>query len=125
MMWIVPARASAIIGRDDELRMIQSVLSAARDGQGGAVFVVGEPGIGKSRLATAAADLGFAAGMSIMRGRGSKIGPMVPFRSLTEALMSLLRSGQAMDMASLGPYRPVLAQLVPDWGTPSLGKDSG
>ena len=119
------ARASAIIGRNDELRMIQSVLSAARDGRGGAVCVGGEPGSGKSRLATAAADLGFAAGLSIMRGRGSAIGPMVPFRSLTEALMSLLRSGQAMDMASLGPYRPVLAQLVPDWGTPSLGNDSG
>ena len=119
------ARSSAIIGRDDELRLIRSVLSAARDGQGGAVFVVGEAGIGKSRLATATADLGFTAGMSIMRGRGSTIGPMVPFRSLTEALMSLLRSGELTDLASLGPYRPVLAQLVPDWGIPSLGKDSG
>ena len=86
------------------------------------MFIVGEPGVGKSRLAAAAADVGFAAGMSIMRGRGSAIGPMVPFRSLTEALMSLVRSRQAIDIAALGPYRPILAQLVPDWGTPSPGE---
>jgi DNA-binding CsgD family transcriptional regulator/tetratricopeptide (TPR) repeat protein len=119
------ARAPAVIGRENELRLIQASLDAARDGQGGAVFLVGEPGIGKSRLAAAAADLGFAAGMSIMRGRGSAIGPMVPFRALTEALMSLLHSGQPIDVTALGPYRAVLAQLVPDWGTPSPSKDGG
>lgn len=119
------ARTPAIIGRENELRLIQALLNAAQDGQGGAVFLVGEAGIGKSRLAAAAADLGFAAGMSTMRGRGSAIGPMVPFRALTEALMSLLHSGQPIDVAALGPYRAVLAQLVPDWGAPSLGKDGG
>jgi DNA-binding CsgD family transcriptional regulator len=121
----VGARASAIIGRDGELRLIQSVLAAARDGQGGAVFLIGEAGIGKSRLAAAAADQAFAAGMTIMRGRGSSIGPMVPFRSLTEALMSLLRSRPAIDISALGPYRPVLARLVPDWGPASFDADSG
>jgi DNA-binding CsgD family transcriptional regulator len=121
----VQTRASAIIGRDDELRLIQSVLSAAQHGHGGAIFVVGEAGIGKSLLAATAADLGSAAGMSIMRGRGTAIGPMVPLRPLTEALMSLLRSQRAIDIEALGPYRPVLAQLVPDWGVPSLGDDGG
>lgn len=114
-----------IVGRDDELRTVQSALGAAIDGRGGAVFTVGEAGIGKSRLAAVAAGLGFAAGMRIMRGRGSAIGPMVPFRSLTEALMSLLRSGPVIDAGELGPYRPVLAQLVPDWGKSSLGGDGG
>ncbi|MCW2932934.1 MAG: putative transcriptional regulator [Actinomycetia bacterium] len=114
-----------MIGRDDELHSIQSVLNAAQDGRGGAVFVAGEAGIGKSRLAAAAADLGFAAGMCIMRGRGSAIAPMVPFRSLTEALMSLMRSRQAIDITAIGPYGPILARLVPDWGTPSPGEDGG
>lgn len=114
-----------IVGRDDELRTVRYALSAARDGRGGAVFAVGEAGIGKSRLAATAADLGFATGMRIMRGRGSAIGPMIPFRSLTEALMSLLRSSPAIDTAGLGPYRPVLAQLVPDWGNAARGEDGG
>ncbi|MGH3265505.1 MAG: ATP-binding protein [Trebonia sp.] len=119
------ARASVMVGRDGELRLIQSALSAAREGRGGAVFVIGEMGIGKSRLATAAAETAVAAGMTIMRGRGSSISPMVPFRPLAEAIMSLLRSRPAIDPTALGPYRPVLARLVPDWGAPPADEGIG
>jgi hypothetical protein len=118
-------RSTAMVGRDDELRVVRQALDAARADHGGAVFVVGESGIGKSRLAAAAADLGFAADMSMLRGRGSSIGPMLPFRSLTEALMSLVRSGDPIDIGELGAYRPVLARLIPDWGTPSAAEDGG
>ncbi|SDI36572.1 regulatory protein, luxR family [Actinokineospora alba] len=88
------------------------------------MFLVGESGIGKSRLAAAAADLGFAADMRLLRGRGSAIGPMVPYRSLTEALLSLLRTGDPIDVAALGPYRPILARLIPDWGDPPAEAES-
>lgn len=114
-----------MVGRDDELRIVERALNAAREDRGGAVFVVGEGGIGKSRLAAAAADLAFAGQLSMLRGRGSSIAPMVPYRSLTEALMSLHRSGDQIDIGELGPYRPVLARLIPDWGTPSAADDSG
>lgn len=102
-----------------EFRAVEQALEAARAGRGSTVFVVGESGIGKSRLAAAARDSGFAAGMEMLRGRGSSVGPMVPFRSLTEALMSLVRSGTPVDVGELGPYLPVLARLVPDWGPPA------
>ncbi|HEX4222824.1 MAG TPA: AAA family ATPase [Pseudonocardiaceae bacterium] len=121
---MVGHRSSVIVGRDDELGTLQQALTAARGGRGGAVFLVGESGIGKSRLAAAAADLGFAADMRLLRGRGSSIGPMVPYRSLTEALLSLLRSGDPIDVDALGPYRPVLARLIPDWGQ-APGEDAG
>src|SRR3989440_2308742 len=118
MSWRVGRRSSIIVGRDDELRTVRAALDAARTGQGGAIFLVGESGIGKSRLASAAADLAFAADMRLLRGRGSVIGPMVPFRSLTEALLSLLRAGDPIDVSALGPYRPILARLIPVWGQP-------
>jgi DNA-binding CsgD family transcriptional regulator len=121
---VVGHRSSVIVGRDDELGTLQQALTAARGGRGGAVFLVGESGIGKSRLAAAAADLGFAADMRLLRGRGSSIGPMVPYRSLTEALLSLLRAGDPIDVDALGPYRPVLARLIPDWGT-APAEDTG
>ncbi|HEX6358835.1 ATP-binding protein [Actinophytocola sp.] len=116
-------RSSTVVGRDRELRAISDALAAAAAGRGGAVFLIGESGVGKSRLAAAAADRAFDADMVLMRGRGSAIGPMVPFRSLTEALLSLVRADAAVDIAALGPYRPVLARLIPDWGAPAAQSD--
>lgn len=118
-------RSSILVGRDTELGTVEKALASARSGHGGAVFLVGESGIGKSRLAAAAADLAFASDMVLLRGRASAVGPLVPFRSLTEALFSLLRRGNHIDVAALGPYRPVLARLIPDWGPPSAKEDGG
>jgi DNA-binding CsgD family transcriptional regulator len=118
-------RSSIIVGRDDELRTVGDAVAAARAGRGGAVFLVGESGIGKSRLTETAADLGFAADMRLLRGRGSTIGPTVPYRSLTEALLSLLRVGDPIDVSALGPYRPILGRLIPDWGAPPDEPDGG
>lgn len=117
-------RAAVLVGRDEEFQTIERGLAAARAGRGSALFLIGEAGIGKSRLAAAAADLAFAANMRLLRGRGSSIGPMVPYRPLTEALLSLLRSGDQADIRELGPYLPVLARLVPDLG-PSSADEGG
>ncbi|HEY3954527.1 MAG TPA: AAA family ATPase [Streptosporangiaceae bacterium] len=114
-----------MVGRDDELHTVEQALNAARTGRGGAVFVTGVSGIGKSRLAAVAADLAFAANMVILRGRGSPVGPIVPYWSLTQALMSLLRANPAFDVTELGPYRPILARLLPDLGPPAGGGDGG
>ncbi|CAM3845205.1 helix-turn-helix transcriptional regulator [Kibdelosporangium persicum] len=104
---------------------MRKLLDSARGGRGAAVFLVGEGGIGKSRLAATAADLGFAADMRLLRGRGSAIGPPAPFRSLTEALLSLTRLDSPVDVDALGPYRPVLGRLIPDWGPPVTDHDDG
>lgn len=111
-------RSSVIVGRDDELTALDTALSSVRAGRGGALFLVGESGIGKSRLAAAVAERGLAADMRLLRGRASALGPMVPFRSLTEAMLSLVRQGEPIDVSALGPYRPILAKLIPDWGEP-------
>lgn len=108
-------RAPALVGRDSELRIVERALKATQAGRGGTMFVTGDGGIGKSRLAAAAADMAFTAEMGLLRGRGSAVGPIVPFRSLTEALLSLLRSDASIDVAQLGPYRHVLGRLIPDW----------
>ncbi|HET9899262.1 MAG TPA: AAA family ATPase [Streptosporangiaceae bacterium] len=114
-----------MVCRDNELRAIDEALANTRAGRGGAVFVIGEGGIGKSRLSAAAADLGAAAGMYVIRGRGSQIGPTAPFRLLTETLMSLLHSGAPLDVSQLGPYRAVLARIIPDWGLPAPRQEGG
>ncbi|GAA2688240.1 MULTISPECIES: AAA family ATPase [Actinosynnema] len=108
-------RAPVVIGRGEELSALERALGGALAGDGGALFLVGEAGIGKSRLARVASGSAFDLGMRVLRGRGSTIGPLVPFRALTEALMSLLRGGDGPDPALLGPYQGALGRLVPEW----------
>ena len=118
-------RAPLVVGRDRELRVLNRAVADARAAQGNSVFVVGEAGIGKSRLAGETAGHAFAAGVRVLRGRGSTIGPTVPFRPLAEALLSLFRSGNPPDDKELGPYRPVLGRLVPDWSRGESAPDDG
>ncbi len=110
-MW---SRSPLVIGRDREVAELTRAIDAARATRGGAVFLVGEAGIGKSRLATEAAAIAFASGVRVLRGRGSTIGPIVPFRPLTEAMLALFRSGTPPDDPALAPYRPILGRLIPD-----------
>ncbi|RMI27586.1 helix-turn-helix transcriptional regulator [Streptomyces triticirhizae] len=110
-------RTADLVGRDAELAALSAVLRGAAEGRGGTVFVTGEPGIGKTRLAARAMDLARDAGMAVLRGRCTTVGPAVPFRPLTEALLALARSGQAPPGEVLGPYLPVLGRLVPEWST--------
>jgi predicted ATPase len=41
--------ASRVVGRDVEIAVLDEALEQATGGRGGVVFLVGEPGIGKSR----------------------------------------------------------------------------
>ncbi|GAA3875844.1 LuxR family transcriptional regulator [Saccharothrix violaceirubra] len=116
-------RAPVVVGRDAELHTLERALADAGAGRGRAVFLVGEAGIGKTRLARVAAGLAFDQGLRVLRGRSSTIGPMIPFRPLAEALMSLLRGGRP-DVDGLGPYRTVLGRLVPEWSTDASGGHS-
>jgi class 3 adenylate cyclase len=46
-----------IVGRDKELAQLANAWSAAKNGQGQAVVLIGDPGLGKSRLAKACLDM--------------------------------------------------------------------
>ncbi|MCP2246147.1 regulatory protein, luxR family [Lentzea aerocolonigenes] len=83
---------------------------------GGAAIVLGEPGIGKSRLVTAAADHAVGLGMRVLRGRADASAPL---RALSEAVLSLARDDGLPADPVLLPYRHALARFAPEW------RDSG
>ncbi|GAA2132982.1 hypothetical protein GCM10009760_08620 [Kitasatospora kazusensis] len=103
------------VGRDAELTELFATLTELRARDGRAVFLLGDAGIGKSRLlgdcAAHAADLG----LPVLRGRGSSTSAGTPFRPLVEALSSRFRTTGPPQDAELEPYRPVLARVIPEW----------
>ncbi|MEU1013208.1 AAA family ATPase [Streptomyces sp. NPDC005890] len=110
-------RAAHLIGREAEVTELGESLRHLNRSRGGTAFLVGEGGIGKSRLVAELIGSALDTGVRVLKGRSSTIGPMVPLRPLTEALMPLSRGGVTPDEASLGPYRPVLGRLIPGWST--------
>ncbi|MCF3119673.1 AAA family ATPase [Streptomyces arenae] len=101
-----PVGASAFVGRERELGLLDRVVGAARSGAGGAVFLTGEDGVGKSRLAAEVAERASARGMRVLRGRASTLGRHTEYRPLTEALLGLSRDGR------LGPDAAALCRTA-------------
>ncbi|MFF5805174.1 helix-turn-helix transcriptional regulator [Streptomyces sp. NPDC012746] len=107
-----------LIGREAEMGQIRTSLAAARSGHGAALFVTGEPGVGKTRLAAEALAAAAGTDMVTVRGRADAVGGPVPYRPLVEALFLLARTGLLPDPGELGRHGPVLARLLSDTGDP-------
>ncbi|MFN8111546.1 MAG: ATP-binding protein, partial [Thermoleophilia bacterium] len=77
-----------LVGRDTERRVLRRVVNEAHAGRGGAVALIGEPGIGKSALLE---DLASGiTGLSVLRARGVVTEARVPFAGLLQLLRPVL-----------------------------------
>ena len=65
-------RCPVVVGRDGELAAVARAVQAARRGVGGTLLVVGEAGVGKSRLAAEAKTLAGAEGLRVLCGRAAQ-----------------------------------------------------
>jgi len=70
------------VGRERELARLAELVAGAREGRSGALVLSGEPGIGKTALCQAAAEM--ADGMQVLRARGVSSESELPFAGLTE-----------------------------------------
>ena len=82
--------AHGLIGRDHELRVLGELIDQAA-GNGAAIVVVGDPGVGKSSLLQAAAEHGRAAGHLVLATTGVEAEAHLPFAGLHQLLRPLLR----------------------------------
>jgi len=107
-----------LIERSDQLGALTAALDETACGRGQTVFVTGDAGVGKSRLAREAWELASARGFHVLTGRGTESTVPVPYRPVTEALMGAARGGITPDYPGIADYRAALGSLVPEWRQP-------
>jgi class 3 adenylate cyclase/tetratricopeptide (TPR) repeat protein len=116
----------AFVGRDAERAWLSAALSSALGGQGQLVLVVGEPGIGKSRLARELSDEAQADGWQVLWGRSWEedgAPSFWPWVQIARAWMAergaeQLSSGFAGDAAVIGQILPELSERLPGLPAP-------
>ena len=106
--------SGGLVGRDSELRVVDSAVAALAEGRGGALAVVGAAGVGKSRVAREAVSLASARGLTVLTGRAVATGGSTPYRPLTEALAPWART-HSRDDVELGAHARAFDVLVPGW----------
>ena len=108
-----------LVGRSAELAALTGLVAEATDGRGGLAVLVGEAGVGKSRLVREAAGIAADRGLLVLAGRSVPEASPLPFRPLSEALLVASRGQPPPDAPELAGFGAQLGRLVPDWGTPA------
>ena len=75
-------RCPVVVGRDEELAALAEIFSQAAGGRGVCAVVIGEAGIGKTRLVTEAADGARRRGQVAWVGRSAPVDRFSPLRPL-------------------------------------------
>lgn len=78
-----------LLGRDDELRSLSEHLNGV-GARGCAIWLVGEPGVGKSALLEGAVEHARFLGFAVLTARGSQSEAHLPFAGLHQVLRPLL-----------------------------------
>ncbi|MFJ4624420.1 ATP-binding protein [Streptomyces sp. NPDC088812] len=81
----------AMIGRDEELRVLRGLLANAADGHGTALLAYGAAGVGKSTLLRAVEDDATRRGFRVLRTSGVETEQWLPFAALQLLLQSATR----------------------------------
>jgi class 3 adenylate cyclase/tetratricopeptide (TPR) repeat protein len=110
---LAASHAVAFVGRDAEREVLLRCLKQAREGERRVAFLSGEPGIGKTRLASEVAKLAHADGAVVLYGHADRdLG--VPYQPWTEALSYLIQDASpALLSAHVAEHGASLARIAP------------
>ncbi|MEO7803682.1 MAG: BTAD domain-containing putative transcriptional regulator, partial [Actinomycetota bacterium] len=110
---LLPVADSLFVGRALELERLGTSLKEVTAGQLRAVFVAGEPGIGKTRLCSEFARLAYEQDAVVLYGRSDEE-PLVPYQPFVEALRGWANALSPSERAGV-PRAEYLAQLVTEF----------
>jgi len=108
------AMAEHLVGRAEELGSLGRLLATLEGGRPAAVEVVGEPGIGKTRLLAELSDRADRSGHLALGGSASELERNLPFGLFVDALDEFLQSLEPRRLEALGAEtRNGLASVFP------------
>jgi DNA-binding CsgD family transcriptional regulator/tetratricopeptide (TPR) repeat protein len=122
-----------LVGREDQLAAIHRVLADAREGHGRVALIVGEAGVGKSRLLRSMTDEARAAGFFALHGASFEAERSIPYAPLLDlvrmfagsaspALVAHVLAPAAAEMVAIFPeLRPLLPDANP---SPTIDPES-
>jgi len=109
-----PLYRRVFVGREAELRQLQSAFDAATSGHGSLTMVVGEPGIGKTALCEQLATYVSLRNGRVLVGHCYEEGSLsLPYLAFVEALRAYAQTGDINRLRKeLGPGAPDVARIV-------------
>lgn len=114
-----------LVGRSDELSELAAALQSAAAGKGRTIFLVGEGGVGKTRLATAVAEHATKIGFTVAHGRAYPVETGVPYALFADALLPTLRVLEPSTLTTLTRGGSAeLMQLFPALASGAAGRPS-
>ena len=107
---------AGLVGREEEIASMQHAFMQARRGQPRVVFISGEPGIGKSRLAYEFARWGEENRQATaLRGYCYEMSGALPYQPIADALAAHTRASSPEKLrAMLGESALHLAKIIPE-----------
>ena len=121
-----------LIGRAAAFRQLVGRFQQAQDGQPQAVLLLGEAGIGKTRLANEFVAWAQTQGADVLSGHAFELGGRLPYQPLVQALRRRLEAENAPEdlledlwLAELSHILPELRLRYPDLPTPTQDELSG
>ena len=119
-------RELPLVGREAEIRRLREALHRAWEGHGQVVAVIGEAGVGKSRLLAEVAAEAMAHGGRVLVGRCYEAEQILPFASWVDAFRTghVDRDTEALEGLN-PPWRTELARLLPELAVPGHGPPQG
>ena len=108
-----------LLEREDEQGAIDALLDAAQDGRGGALYLEGEAGIGKSSLLESARARGRDMGLRTLRASGSPLAQGVAYAVVRELLLGEVSGDDEIWQGAAKLARPALLDAKPEMGPPS------
>ncbi len=109
----LPALVGRFVGRRQEIDELKAALEDTLSGKGRLMMLVGEPGIGKTRLAQEFAVYASLRGAQVLTGRCYEGDVAIPYMPFVEAFREYVRSRDDPDLRrELGEGAPEVAKLV-------------